>query len=76
MIAPTPEYLTSVEAAREIHRSAKTVRNLVAKHKLARRLVKLGRSRRRAMLLPRESVEELRALCWGDSPLPVKKKVP
>lgn len=69
------DYLTAIEAGQALRRSPKTIRNLVAKHRLERKLIRVGRSRRWAMLLPSATVERLRVLCWPDLGQSVKKKV-
>jgi len=60
------DWLTSAEAGRLLRRSPKTIRNLVSLHKLNRKLIRAGRVRRWVMLLPPNTVEQLRVLCWGD----------
>lgn len=60
-------WLTVDETARLLRRQPKTIRNLVWKHELPRRIIRVGRARRRVMVLSARTRERLRILCWGAS---------
>jgi hypothetical protein len=66
-VSPAPEerWTTIAETAVLLKRSPKTIRNLVFKHGLPRRLIRQGRSPRRMMLLSETTRERLRRLCWS-----------
>ena len=67
-MAPEEVWTDVKETAALLHRSPKTIRNLVSKHELSRRIVRRGRARRRIMLISFRTRERLRALCWGPEP--------
>lgn len=80
-------WLTVEETAALLHRSPKTIRNLISRHELPRRIIRVGRSGRRVMLLSHRTRETLRRICWGAetekiSPIPPQeptvrgKKIP
>jgi hypothetical protein len=59
-------WYTVLEAASEVKRSPKTVRNLVSVHQLPRRLVRRpGRGKRKMLLLSSSTVKQLRELTLG-----------
>ncbi len=71
MLAPkfmvAEEVWTTVEeTARLLFRQPKTIRNLISKHELPRRIVRQGKSKRRIMLLSQATRERLRRICWAD----------
>lgn len=59
-------WTTVEETARLLSRAPQTIRNLISKHELPRRIVPQGRSKRRVMLLSYQTREKLRTLCWGE----------
>ena len=73
MSAPEEVWTTVAETAALLRRSPKTIRNLMSKHELPRRIVRVGRSRRRVMLLSYRTRERLRVLCWGHEEIAATK---
>lgn len=66
-IAPEERWTTVDETAALLLRSPQTIRNLMSKHELPRRIVRVGRSGRRVALISFRVREQLRRLCWGTS---------
>jgi hypothetical protein len=63
---PADEVWTTVEeTALLLKRSPQTIRNLVSVHELPRRIIKVGRAKRRVMILSQKTRDRLRDLCWG-----------
>jgi hypothetical protein len=62
--APAEDWRTVLEAAQFLKRSPKTIRNLVSKHQLPRKIIRQGRARRRVMVLSASTVAQLQRLCW------------
>lgn len=62
---PDGPWFTIEEAAHEIGRAVQTVRNLLTKHQLPRRIVTRGRRRLRIVWLSSETVAKLRRLTQG-----------
>lgn len=59
------EWYTIDQAARELFRARKTVRNLISKYQLPRRKIRgPGRSHRRIVIISKETLERLRRLTW------------
>jgi len=65
MLAEQERWTTFKETAEELRRSPKTIKNLVYKHELPRRIIKHGRAGRRTALLSSRTRERLREICWG-----------
>ncbi len=74
MIPPEEIWTTVDETAALLKRSPKTIRNLVSKHALPRRLVPVGRSGQRVMVLSYRTRERLRRMCWRSYPAPPREE--
>lgn len=62
---PAGRWTTFAETAAEMHRSAKTISNLVYKHGLPRIISRIGKHPRRRVLLGEHARAKLRELCLG-----------
>jgi hypothetical protein len=62
-------WTTFIETAALLRRSPKTIKNLVYKHELPRRIIKHGGAGRRIALLSYRTRERLREICWGPDSL-------
>jgi hypothetical protein len=62
---PPGRWTTFAETGAEMHRSAKTISNLVYKHELPRIISRVGKHPRRRVLLGEKAREMLRKLCLG-----------
>ena len=62
---PAGRLTTFAETAAELHRSPKTISNLVYKYELPRIIARIGKHPRRRVLLSERTREKLRELCLG-----------